>query len=79
MLFSTCPACRQRIRSKARICERCGALTGVSFRSSDEPAIRDWIGAGVIFLFACAFVVVLHTATQEMARPRLPASSLAAR
>lgn len=79
MLFSSCPACRQRIRSRARICEGCGALTGVSFRSSNEPAIRDWIGVGLIFLFACVFLIVLHTAAQEIARPRLPASSLTAR
>lgn len=75
MLLTRCPACRQRLRSSARICEKCGVLTGVTRRSSHDPPIHDWVGVGVIILIAGIYLIALHAVVYEEARPRqlLPA------
>ena len=35
MLFSRCKTCSKQLDAAARICPRCGALTGVNTRSRD--------------------------------------------
>ena len=79
MLFARCKTCGKRLRSTARICERCGALTGVAFRTSDEPQIRDWIGFSIMVVAGIAYLLVLHFVAQEIARPRPPTHSIAAK
>ncbi|SFM46062.1 hypothetical protein SAMN05192568_103254 [Methylobacterium pseudosasicola] len=54
MLYSTCRTCGRHINQSARICAHCGALTGVTMRSKERPAVgfSSFIAATVVGLVA---------------------------
>lgn len=54
MLYSTCRTCGRQINQSARICAHCGALTGVTMRSKEGPAVglSSFIAAVAVGLIA---------------------------
>jgi hypothetical protein len=58
MLLTRCRTCSKQIDAKARICPRCGALTGVNTRTSDEPpsGVLGFSAAAAVVLFIFLFL-----------------------
>ena len=59
MSFPRCEGCKAPLQATARICPKCGALTGISMSSSDEPIGFGWyafIGAIVI---SCLYLLLM--------------------
>lgn len=54
MLFSRYRTCSKQLNATARICPRCGALTGVNTRSRDRAIIYplSFSAAAVVVVFA---------------------------
>jgi predicted nucleic acid-binding Zn ribbon protein len=67
MLFAKCKTCSTNLKSGSRICETCGALTGIPFRRRNEPDVQDWLGLGILILAGLVYLIALHTVSQEVA------------
>ncbi|MHB2208293.1 zinc-ribbon domain-containing protein [Methylobacterium sp. CM6257] len=53
-----CRTCGNPIQATARICRRCGALTGVGMPAKEEPAILSWLAFLLIYVAVAVFLLL---------------------
>jgi predicted amidophosphoribosyltransferase len=60
MLISRCDGCKAQIQKAARICPKCGALTGVPMSSNDEPISFGWMAFIVALAIAATYLLFMN-------------------